>query len=188
MPLLGQLGIVERLIRLLEIGAAVLPVRIEKQCVKALVQIVVMRHIVARAAARIELREPPPEVAQQPLRARPERRLAAVFLRHRKREEVRDRALLDHQRAVHVGFADGELGIGQNRPFGRRMSKPGRDRCSGAVAEFQGRSARGRQPQRSASDVRPQDNLQHTIHRPPQTSRRASRPRQRFWKLGRGRM
>ena len=63
--LLGELRVVERLIRLLEIGAAVLPVGVEEQRVEALVEIVVVRDVVARARRRIELREPPPEIAQR---------------------------------------------------------------------------------------------------------------------------
>ena len=50
----------------------------------------------------VELREPAPEVAREPLRPHPAA-ACCWFLRHRS-EEVRDRALLDHQRAVHVGF------------------------------------------------------------------------------------
>jgi hypothetical protein len=41
-PLLGKLGVVERLLRALEIGAAVLPIGVEEQDVKSAVEIVVV--------------------------------------------------------------------------------------------------------------------------------------------------
>ena len=49
MALLGELGVVERLLGMLEIGAAVLPVGIEEERVEPLVEIVVMRDV-ARAS------------------------------------------------------------------------------------------------------------------------------------------
>ena len=55
MPLLGELSIVERLLGTLEIAAAVLPVGVEEQRIEPAVEIVMMRHVVSRAAARIEL-------------------------------------------------------------------------------------------------------------------------------------
>ena len=54
--LLGELGVVERLLGMLEIGAAVLPVGIEEQRIEPAVEIVVMRDVAPRAAGRIELR------------------------------------------------------------------------------------------------------------------------------------
>src|SRR5689334_23272084 len=78
--LLGKLRIVERLLGALEISAAVLPVRVEEQRVELLVEVVVVRDVAARARARIELREPAPKVAGEPLHARPTRRLAGFVL------------------------------------------------------------------------------------------------------------
>ena len=48
-PLLGELGVVERLVGVFEIGAAVLPVGVEEQRIEPSVEIVVMRDILARA-------------------------------------------------------------------------------------------------------------------------------------------
>ena len=45
MPLLGELRVVERLIGIFEIGAAVLPVGIEKKRVELPVEIIMMRHV-----------------------------------------------------------------------------------------------------------------------------------------------
>ena len=73
--LLGELGVVERLLGTVEISAAVLPVRVQEQRIKPAVEIVVMRDVMARAPARIELMEAAVEIAEQRLWPRPVRNL-----------------------------------------------------------------------------------------------------------------
>ncbi len=63
MALLGQLGVIERLFRALEIGAAILPVGVEEERVETPVEIVMMRHIAARTRARVELDQTPAQEA-----------------------------------------------------------------------------------------------------------------------------
>ena len=60
MALLGELRIVQRLVGLLEIAAAILPIRIQKQRVETFVEIIVMSDIASRPRPRIELCDPPP--------------------------------------------------------------------------------------------------------------------------------
>ena len=55
MALLGELGVVERLVGRLEIGAAVLPVGVEEERIEPAVEIVVMRDVAPRAFGGIEL-------------------------------------------------------------------------------------------------------------------------------------
>jgi hypothetical protein len=43
---------------------------------------------------------------------------AAVAGLHRHLEQIGDRAVLDHQAAVHVGFAELELGLEQHAELG----------------------------------------------------------------------
>ena len=64
MALLGELGVVERLIGRFEIGAAILPVGVEEQRVEPAVEIVVVRDIAPRPRPRVELLQPAVEVAQ----------------------------------------------------------------------------------------------------------------------------
>ena len=54
----------ERLIRPLEISAAILPVRIEEERIEPPIEIVMMRDITARARAWIELLEAPVQKTQ----------------------------------------------------------------------------------------------------------------------------
>ena len=110
MALLGELRVVERLVRVLEIGAAVLPVGVEEQRVEPAVEIVMMRDVAPCAPARIELPQAALEIAQQPLRPRPVRRMPSVLAEH-DGEHVSDGALLDDEGAIHVGFAELEFGI-----------------------------------------------------------------------------
>ena len=56
MALLGELGVVERLIGRFEIGAGVLPVGIEEQRIQPAVEIVVVRDIATRPAGRLSCR------------------------------------------------------------------------------------------------------------------------------------
>ena len=84
-----------------------MPVGIEEERIEAAVEIVVMRDVAARAAARIELLQPPPQVAQERDAASSSAALTdRRLLSEREFEEVGDRALLHHETAVHVGFAE----------------------------------------------------------------------------------
>src|SRR5262245_21000286 len=108
MALLRELGIIERLVGGLEIGAAVLPVGVEEQRVELAVEIVVVRDVAPRARARIELPDAAREVAGEASQSRPRRKAAVAMLTEQDRKHVRDRALLDHDTAVHVGFAESQ--------------------------------------------------------------------------------
>ncbi len=68
-----------------------------------------MRHVISGAPAWIELLKAALKVAQQPLRPRPVRNLG--LLAKHDGEHIGDRALLDHERPVHVGLAEFECRI-----------------------------------------------------------------------------
>src|SRR5689334_14746364 len=73
MTFFGELGVVERRIRRLKIGAAVLLVGIQKERIEPSVEIVVTSDIIFRAAARIELADMPDEISKPPLHLGPAR-------------------------------------------------------------------------------------------------------------------
>ena len=62
-------------------------------------------------------------------------------------QEIGDRALLDHQVAIHIGFAELELGIEQDGELGAAVGKP--DGNFGTVVAADGKDItdRGRDPQ-----------------------------------------
>jgi hypothetical protein len=76
--LLGKLRVVQRLPRGFEIGAAVLPVGIEEQRVKSVVEIVVVRCVAPRSPARIELCDAAMDIADEPWQPRPRRQTLAL--------------------------------------------------------------------------------------------------------------
>jgi hypothetical protein len=128
-----QLGIVEGLTGRFEIGAAVLAVGIEKQRIEPVVEIVVMRDIASRAPPPIELAQPAVEITQNPQRPGPEGRLRGRS--QQDGEHVGDRALLEDERAVHVGLAELEIGIENDVTFGHPRGKPQRERLAGPIAQ-----------------------------------------------------
>ena len=130
---MASLGVVERLLGALEIAAAVLPVGVEEQRIEPAIEIVMMRHVVARAPARIELLQTAVKEAQQPLRPRPVRNVG-ILAKH-DGQHVGDRAPLDHERAVHIGLAEFELGIEENSPLGCAGGKAHPYRLAGPIAE-----------------------------------------------------
>jgi hypothetical protein len=94
----------------------------------------VVRDIATRTLTRIELLQTAMEVAQQPLCPRPKRRLAADALVQHNSKHVRDRALLDDDGAIHIGFAEFDLGIDKHAAFRGAREEPDRNRCARAVA------------------------------------------------------
>jgi hypothetical protein len=65
MPPFRELRIIKRLLGMLEIGAAVLPVGIEEKCVELPVEVIMMRGVAPSPRAGIELRQPAIEKARE---------------------------------------------------------------------------------------------------------------------------
>ena len=78
------------------------------------------RHCLCARPRQIELPDVPCQIAQPPLQPGPARH--HVGLIEQDRQRIRDRAVLDHERAVHKGFAERQFGIEQDPPFGARRS------------------------------------------------------------------
>ena len=165
-PLLGELRVVERLVGRLEIGAGVLPVRIEEKRIQPAVEIVMMRDVALCARGAVELLQPAVEVADDPLRPRPARRHAVRRLAEHECEEIGDRAFLYAQRTVHVGFAEPKFRIEQYAALGGSGHEADRDRPAGAVAEGANGTARRRDPEGSAAHEPPEQQIQQPVHRP----------------------
>src|SRR3569832_500663 len=103
MTFFGELGVVERRLRGLKIGAAVLLVGIQKERVQPSVEIVVTSDGIFRAAARIELADMPDEISKPPLHLGPARQYLRLI--HQDRQRVRNRAILDYEGAFLIDFA-----------------------------------------------------------------------------------
>jgi hypothetical protein len=133
--LLGVLGVLERAVRRLEIGAGILPVAIEEELVDAPVDVVVMRHVAAGEANRVALVQPAQRHANLERDLHPEGRFDRRCIAEHQRQEIIDRALLDRQAAIHVGFADREVGVEHQPERGLAVAHPDDDLLAGAVAE-----------------------------------------------------
>src|SRR5207302_8692880 len=92
--LLRELRIIKRLAGMLEIGAAVLAVRVEEKTVELRVEVVMMRDVAPRAPGRIELLDPTGDEARKPARVCPAQ--GTLFLTEQDGKHVGDRAALDH--------------------------------------------------------------------------------------------
>ena len=134
MALLGELGVVERLVVGLEIGAAILLVGVEEERVEPAVEVVVVSHIAPRPRTQIELLNPAKQVAHEACRQRPFGSSDA-FLPQQDCERIRDRAFLDHECSVHVSLAESQLGIEQDCALGSCVGEAHGDRRPAAVAE-----------------------------------------------------
>ena len=99
-------------------------------------------------------------IAQQPLRPRPLRHLG--ILAEHDREHVGDRALLDHEGAVHIGFAEFEFGIEQQAQFGARVSKRTDTGLPVPSPKVKVRAARGRDAECAPPDKRLRTKLEAT--------------------------
>jgi hypothetical protein len=110
--LLGELRGLQRLVAAREIGAGILPVAIQEQAVEPAVEVVMVGHVALRARCWVVLVEAPPQIGQS--HAQPGDRMA-VRLRHHVHaehvEQLVDRAVERHQRAVHVVFGEMQRGI-----------------------------------------------------------------------------
>ena len=89
------------------------------------------------------------------------------MLAERNGEHVGDRAFLDHEGAVHIGFAEFQFRIEQDAPFGGAGGKADRHRLAGAVAKGEDRAARGGDPKRPPADEGLEQKLKQPVHRPP---------------------
>jgi hypothetical protein len=80
-------------------------------------------------------------------------------------QRVGDRAVLDHERAFHVDFAEREFGVEQDPPLGIPGQETDRDRLAGSVTTGELCPARGRENHRPAADELPKKETQQAVHR-----------------------
>ena len=116
-----------------------------------------MRHIAPRPRTQIELLQPAEQIAHEPRSGSAQRRCGDVFLPQQQREHIRDRALLDDECAVHVGFAQSELGIEQDRALRFRVGKAHGNGRAAAVAEGVSFARRRRDREGTVADKPPEE-------------------------------
>src|SRR5262249_1763465 len=131
---------------------AVLPVGVEEKRIELTVEVVVVRDIASRPRARIELQKPTVKIANEPLRPGKKRRPAIPLLAQDESQHTGDRALFDHNAAVHVGLAEFHLRIEENPTLGGVAPEANGNRLSGTISERETCSACGGDPKRSCTN------------------------------------
>ena len=135
MALLGQLGLFQRLPLALEIGAGILPIRVEEEPIEPSVEIVMPGDVAPGVLAIVALME----AAQRDARVVEHRDPAQAGVRtkvHRaEREKVIEVAVRQLDAAVHVEFPERELGIERQLAFGGAVGDPDGEPRPGPVAE-----------------------------------------------------
>src|SRR6266508_877600 len=104
--------------RMFEIATAILPVGVKEERIEPVIQIVMPGYVLSCPDTSVELLQPAPKVAREPLRPRPARGSAGAPLGQRQSKEVVYRSLFDDEGTVHIGFAKLELGVEENPPLG----------------------------------------------------------------------
>ena len=143
----------------LEIGAGILPVRIQEEVVKFARKIIMVGHIRARAIHRVELVKPPPEIAQH--LGGPGHQAAGRFgaVLDRQRQKPVKVVVPDLKGAVHIALADAHLGAQDQLPGQRRVGEFHANRAYRRVSIKARCSVRQCQFQRTLADQA----AQHTI-------------------------
>jgi hypothetical protein len=163
MALLRELRIIKRLAGMLEIGAAVLAVRVEEKTIEMRAEVVMMRDVAPRAPARIELLNASCDEAREPARVCPEQ--GAALLTEQDGKHVRDRAALDHDLAIHVSFSKTELGVDEEAELRAPRHKPHCSGLPGPVSERECRPARGGHPKITRTDEPDETCTKQPLHR-----------------------
>ncbi len=109
-----------------EIAARILPVGIQEQIVQPTGQVVVVGDIgpgTARRIVLVQMAQPPGDHVERALERPPE---GVVDIEGTDTQEVVQGALLDRQLAVHVGFAEIEIGVDRKPVVQRLVVQPDR--------------------------------------------------------------
>src|SRR5262245_44653055 len=121
---------------------------------------------------RVVLKQLASERTRHPQQPAPGASRRAAVILDGEVEKFGDRALLDDQAAVHIGFAQPELGINEDAPLGRPARKSDRHGRVSAIPAAKGRSCRSRNLKVPSAEKPSADCLEQPIHRPPPSRQR----------------
>ena len=128
MALLVGLRFLDRLVGRQEIGAGVLPVAVEEEIVEHVGEIVVMRHVLARAVQGIVLLEDAEGATESVIERRQQRARRQVHVDGHEVEEIVKAGIFDRQRPVHEGLAEMEARVEEQLAAERGIAQPHGDR------------------------------------------------------------
>jgi hypothetical protein len=164
MALFGLLCFFERGVGPLEVRARILHVGIEKEPVDAVVDIVVMACIAARANRIVDGPHIADKRAEPPQHAAPVCRLAGRGILDDDVEEIGNGAVINDQAALHVSLTEAHLGVENNGPLPGPRCEANSHPASGSVAIF-GRETAGVGDRQSTQLDQPlQYGMQQPVH------------------------
>ena len=137
--LLRRLGLFQRHVRTLEIGAGILHVGVEEPAIELVGDVVVVGDVLARGHAVVDLLDAPLQRLAEAAQGRAALGFAPAALAH-DRQQLVDRALFEDDVAFHVAFAETQAGIGQ--PAQAPAVDPDGDRRSRAVPRLDDATSR----------------------------------------------
>jgi hypothetical protein len=168
MPLLGELRLLQRRLRRLEIGAGILPVGVEEQRIELGRQIVVVMDVAAGPLRGVVLDDAAigqPRLVDRPhpglARARP----GAVGIVRNKLQEIEDGADRHVEAPIHVGLAERQAGVSCHRPLARGRVEPDFDPLADAVAEAVPGAGRVRDEKVAVLEKAAEKERQDEVHR-----------------------
>ena len=136
MALLVELRRLEIVVGPAEIGAGILPVLVEEELVEPLREVIVMGDVLARAMHRIVLLQPAQELAEPGIEGAQRVDRRALHVPRGEVDEIVDRpAVLDRQRAVHIGLADMEPRVEEELAAEGAVVQPDRHLGPGLAGE-----------------------------------------------------
>ncbi len=135
MALLGELRLFQRLAVALEIGARILHVRVEEEAVEPPIEIVVPSDVEAGVLAIVALMEAAQCDARLVQHRDPAQPGVRAHIARAEREKVVEVAVRQFEAAVHVEFAERQLGVERQFALGGAVGDPDRQARPGPVAE-----------------------------------------------------
>ena len=166
MPLLGQLRVFQAGYTVLEVGAGILHVRVEKERIEPAIEVVVRVNVLARLASGVVLVRAPGQVAPGADGKRRPGDVLEMGVLDNEQQEVVDRSGLDDQLAVGESFADLQLRVVRDGALGFFTGETHADGHAGAVAESVRRAACVDDLQGTVLNSAGEKARQHSVHRP----------------------
>ena len=162
--LLGGLRVIERLAGILKIGAGILPVGVEEEIVKPLIEIVVAGDVALGVAPMVALMEAAKRQARPVQRLGPGLILEVGEVARAELQEVVELAFGYDHPSVHIEFAERKRRIEHEAPFRRKIENFGAEQRPRAVPVQLNDSVRSLHLQATLTNQSPQKSLKRRAH------------------------
>ncbi len=171
MSLLGQLRLFQRLALALEIGAGILPIRVEEKAIEPLVEIIVPGDVAPGVLAIVALMEAAQRDARLVQQRDPAQPGVRAEVARAEREKVIEVAVRQFEAAVHVEFPERQLGIERQLALGGAVGDPDGEPRPGPVAENPHDAVAGLDLEMAVADQFGQEKREELSHATPPAER-----------------